>query len=123
MFFPAIFIINTLFRIFHVTYFHLSYNIYFYYLVIIIIIINSYFISYANRYHIVLISSKKKLFSFYKCASHALKLEGKTMQLNTHVKVAAEVVQLSFQRCSSGTCRSIAELPPINPKNMEQDNW
>lgn len=92
MFFPAIFIINTLFRIFHVTYFHLSYNMYFYYLVIIIIIINSYFISYANRYHIVLISSKKKLFSFYKCASHALKLEGKTMQLSTHVKVAAEVV-------------------------------
>lgn len=35
---------------------------------------------------------KKKLFSFYKCASHALKLEGKTMQLSTHVKVAAEVV-------------------------------
>lgn len=39
-----------------------------------------------------LVKKKKKLFSFYKCASHALKLEGKTMQLSTHVKVAAEVV-------------------------------
>lgn len=82
MFFPAIFIINTLFRIFHVTYFHLNYNIYFYYLVIIIIIINSYFISYANRYHIVLISSKKKKSYLAFTNVHRMRLNWKGKQCN-----------------------------------------